>query len=78
MAYSTTDGHHSGQSAQRVEPPRHLNGLKSIAEYMGMSTVTVGKLIREEGLPASKIGGSWVSEAGRIDQWRLSRIETRR
>lgn len=49
-------------------------GMKAICTYMDKSESTVLKYIRGEGLPAAKIGGEWVSDEGRIDDWRLSRI----
>lgn len=48
--------------------------MKAICTYMDKSKSTVLKYIREEGLPVAKIGGEWVSDEGRIDDWRLSRI----
>jgi len=51
-----------------------LHGMKVICAYMEKSESTVLKYIREEGLPAGKIGGERVSDAGRIDAWRLGRI----
>ena len=76
MPYTTTDQHESGASANRVEGarPRPLHGMKAICAYMGKSENTVTKYIRDEGLPAGKIGGEWVSDEGRIDDWRLRRI----
>lgn len=53
---------------------RPLNGMKAICVYVGKSENTVLKLIRDEALPASKIGGEWASDKGCIDAWRLSRI----
>ena len=76
MAFTTTDQHESGASAHRVESerPRPLHGMKAICGYMKKSESTVLKYIRDEGLPAGKIGGEWVSDEGRIDAWRLGRI----
>ncbi|MDR2051124.1 MAG: helix-turn-helix domain-containing protein [Deltaproteobacteria bacterium] len=78
MPYTTTDQHESGASASRVESMkarfRPLHGMKAICAYLEKSESTVFKYIKEEGLPAAKIGGQWVSDEGRIDDWRLSRI----
>lgn len=80
MAFTTTDQHESGMSANRVEadtPEKTvapLHGMKAICAYLDKSENTVLKYIRTEGLPASKIGGEWVSDAFRIDEWRLKRI----
>lgn len=76
MPYTTTDQHESGASAHRVESerPRPLHGMKAICVYMGKSENTIVKYIKHEGLPAAKICGEWVSDEGRIDDWRLNRI----
>lgn len=83
MAFSTTDQHESGMSASRApvanreekERAGPLHGLKAICAYMGKSANTVRQYIEKEGLPAVKIGGEWVSDAGRIDAWRLHRVD---
>jgi len=76
MVFSTTDQHESGMSANRTEGSRArpLCGMKEICAYMGKSEGTVLKFIRDEGLPAAKVGGEWLSDEARIDEWRLSRI----
>jgi predicted DNA-binding transcriptional regulator AlpA len=51
-----------------------LHGMKAICEYTGKSENTVIKYIRDEGFPASKIGGAWESDAAAIDAWRQKRI----
>ena len=76
MPYTTTDQHESGASAHRVEGmrPRPLHGMKAICDYLGVSENTVRKYIKEEGLPVGRIGGGMVSDAEKIDAWRLQRI----
>lgn len=75
MTFTSTDQHASAASAMRAETrARPLNGMKAICAYMGKSESTILKYIKHEGLPAVKIGGQWVSDEGRIDDWRLSRI----
>ena len=76
MAFTTTDQHESGKSVNLVEreKARPLQGMKALCTYMGKSESTVLKYIRNEGLPAAKIGGEWVSDEGRVDAWRMSRI----
>jgi predicted DNA-binding transcriptional regulator AlpA len=49
--------------------------MKAICRYIGKSESTVLKYIRDEGLPAGKIGGEWISDEGRIDDWRLRRVK---
>ena len=70
MAFTTTDQHESGMSANRAEGTA-LHGMKAICEYAGKCENTVLKYVREQGFPASKRGGEWVSDKGRIDDWFL-------
>lgn len=72
MAFTTTDGDTSGASAMRVEQGRELLGLKAIYAYLGKSENTVRRLIREQGLPAAKIGGEWQSNERLIREWRIA------
>lgn len=74
MAFTTTDGDASGASAMRVEQGRELLGLKAICIYLGKSENTVRRLIREQGLPAAKIGGEWQSNTRLIQDWRLKQF----
>jgi excisionase family DNA binding protein len=75
MAYTTTDGHKSGRSAFRTNwEDGTLQGMKEICAYVGKAEKTVLKYIRDEGLPASKIGGEWVSDREAVDRWRRRRI----
>lgn len=73
MAYTTADQHGSGYSTSRTSTV--LAGIKPICQYMGKSASAVLRYIRGEGLPAAKIGGGWVSDKARIDEWRLRRID---
>jgi hypothetical protein len=54
---------------------RPLHGAKAIADYCDMSICTVMKWIHFEGMPASTIGGIWISDSSMIDRWLLTRIE---
>ena len=46
-----------------------LSGMKQITDFVGYSETTVLDWIRIYQFPACKIGGSWISESGLIDQW---------
>ena len=72
MAYTTTDQHESGMSANRVDGARSkpLQGLKAICAYMGKTEKTVLRLIKTENFPARKIGGGWESDETSIESWR--------
>jgi predicted DNA-binding transcriptional regulator AlpA len=59
---------------QEKNSGRILSGMKEICAYVGKSENTVIKYIKSEGFPAAKIGGEWISDEGRIDDWRLGRI----
>jgi hypothetical protein len=51
-----------------------LNGMKDISAYIDRSMVTAKRWIDREGLPATKIGGAWISDTELIDEWRNRRI----
>ena len=51
-----------------------LSGMKAICQHMKKSDVTILKLVREEGFPAKKIGGTWESDTELIDRWRRVKI----
>lgn len=76
MAFTTTDQHESGMSANLAarEKARPLHGMKAICAYLGVSENTARKYIKEEGLPVGRIGGGLISDEEKIDAWRLHRI----
>ena len=54
-----------------------LQGMAEIRAYVNRSEATVLRWIREYGFPAQKIaGGTWESDKGLIDKWRVKIIET--
>jgi excisionase family DNA binding protein len=54
---------------QTIESDGYIIGMKKISSYMGLSHVTVKKLIDSAGLPACKIGGTWMASRESIKQW---------
>ena len=52
-----------------------LSGLKEIAAYYRCSENKVLALIRTEGFPAVKIGGTWESDKILINKWHRRQIE---
>jgi len=74
MVFSTTDQHESGHSASRAFGKRYLRGLKAIGDYLGVSENTVAKYIREDALPANKVGGGWEADVSSIDVWRVRHL----
>jgi hypothetical protein len=46
-----------------------LMGMKDIQKQVNMSEATVLAWIRNEGFPARKVGGVWVSETETINRW---------
>ena len=55
-----------------------LSGMKEICQYCGRSEATILRLIRDEGFPAVKIGGSWESDREEITTWRREKIRARK
>lgn len=59
-----------GQSHRSNSNPNMLEGLPSIAEFIGKSLETTRRWIRNDGLPATKLpSGRWLSHKGLILQW---------
>ena len=52
-----------------------LSGMKAISRYCNRSEATLLSWIRLMSFPAVKITGSWESDTGKIDQWRIDLIE---
>jgi hypothetical protein len=53
-----------------------LSGMKEICNHVSRSEATVLVLIRDEGFPATKLGGIWESDTELISEWRKNRIAT--
>lgn len=58
-----------------------LSGIDAICDYcrsvgLPASKVSVLQMIRDEYLPAKKLGGIWDSDSELIDKWRRNRLET--
>ena len=66
-----------GTTTQARGKGQPLVGMVAIREYLDRSESTTLRLVREEGLPAAKIGGIWESRTDPIDEWRQRRIAGR-
>ena len=44
-------------------------GVKELAQYMGISVVTIYRLVERGGIPARKVGGQWRFLKDEIDRW---------
>jgi hypothetical protein len=57
---------------------KHENDLKGINEisnyYYGLSHVTIVSLINNEGFPATKIKGIYVSDKKLVDEYKIKKI----
>lgn len=43
--------------------------MDEIALHLGFSRDTILKLIKEESMPASKVGGKWRFDVQEVDSW---------
>lgn len=43
--------------------------MDEVAEHLGITRDTVLKLIKKEAMPASKVGGKWLFDIKKVDQW---------
>jgi len=55
---------------------REVMDSKELAEYLGYTTRTIYKLIKEEGLPATRIRGQFRFKKDMIDKWLTDRMST--
>lgn len=58
---------------QKMTQPRILEGMKSIADFLGRSESTVLRWIKAYSLDEKKIiykrGGIWIANYSKLDQW---------
>lgn len=48
---------------------KELMNLAELSEYMGYTKRTIYKLIKEEGLPATKIRNQYRTKKSMVDKW---------
>ena len=48
-------------------------GLRTIAKHLGVSKETIYRMLKEDKIPASKIGGQWRFNRDYVDLWLLER-----
>jgi hypothetical protein len=53
-----------------------LTGMKDIQKHVNFSEATVLAWIRNEGFPAKKLGGVWISDTESISQWFVGIVES--
>ena len=59
-----------GDKHRKNKNPNMLEGLPSIAEFLGKSAETTRRWILKDGLPATKLpNGRWLTHKGLILQW---------
>ena len=55
-----------GEQTKEAGP---LITVKGLAEYLGVTTRTVYRLLKERNLPACRVGGQWRFQAESIEAW---------
>lgn len=53
-----------------------LTGMKDIQKQVNFSEATILSWIRNEGFPATKLGGIWISDTESIDQWFIGVVKS--
>ncbi len=48
--------------------PENMN-LPAVAKYLGMSPVTVKRMLKDREIPAAKVRGRWLFKKAVIDEW---------
>lgn len=46
-----------------------IMNLKEIAQYLGLSQMSIYRYIRQSKIPVSRVGGVWRFRKERIDAW---------
>jgi biotin operon repressor len=54
---------------------KQISGINEISKHLNISKNTVIKMIKNEGLPATKIQHKWYSNTDLINFWFLNRIK---
>lgn len=54
-----------------------LMEVSEVAQYLGISKRTLYRHLREEGLPAYRLGGQWRFKKEKLDEW-LEKQENRK
>ena len=49
--------------------PEDVLTLKEVAEYLKVTERTIYRMVADRKIPAFKVGGSWRSRLGEIDEW---------
>jgi excisionase family DNA binding protein len=52
-----------------MEQIKPVFGVKDIAKYLGLATITIYRLTEKGEIPARKIGGQWRFLKDEVDQW---------
>ena len=55
-------------------PEESLEGRKQIADFVERDWRTISRWIKDHSFPATKIGGTWQSDAELIRQWRKKQV----
>ena len=64
--------------AKDKPPCECLTGLDTICRWMGISKWKFYRLVRDGGLPAQRMGGTWVANCTAINAWAAAHKERRR
>ena len=50
---------------------------KELGDYLGLHLVTVYRLIKDNKIPAARVGGQWRFKTSEIDRWLEERMTTK-
>lgn len=60
---------HKRATKKIKEAPKKWMSVTDVAAYLGISYVTVYRLVTEEKIPSFKIGKLWKFKASDLDKW---------
>ena len=55
--------------------PKQIMTPKDTAKYLGFHLVTIYRLLKQDQIPATKIGGQWRFRKDVLDDWFLQRMK---
>jgi len=63
---------HSGNNVRRREEPDMIMTVNEIAQYLRVHATTIYRLLKENRVPAFRVGSDWRFSRRAVDRWMLS------
>lgn len=53
----------------RIDCMRDIMGVKELAKYLSVASITIYRLTEKKEIPAKKVGGQWRYLKEEVDRW---------